>query len=103
MAAGEAGAKRREPVRSATDKLRAGRAGDMAPDEDRYLRLPAVDRAMSLFELLASSETGMTLSELSLKLNMPKSSTHYLINTLESRGYLQRTSNGRHSLGLRFA
>lgn len=58
---------------------------------------------MSLLELLASSGGGLTLSELSRKLNMPKSTTHYLINTLETRGYLQRTSNGRHSLGLRFA
>jgi DNA-binding IclR family transcriptional regulator len=66
-------------------------------------RLPSVDRAMSLFELLASSRTGLTLSELSRKLNMPKSTTHYLIYTLATRGYVQRASNGRHSLGLRFA
>ena len=70
--------------------------------QDQHFRLPAVDRAMNLFELLASSRSGLTLSELSRKLNMPKSTTHYLIYTLATRGYLQRASNGRHSLGMRF-
>ncbi len=71
--------------------------------ESPHFRLPAVDRAMNLFELLASSRGGFTLSELSRKLNMPKSTTHYLIYTLATRGYVQRASNGRHSLGLRFS
>lgn len=73
------------------------------PKETSHFRLPAVDRAMNLFELLASSRSGLTLSELSRKLNMPKSSTHYLIYTLVTRGYIQRASNGRHLLGLRFS
>jgi DNA-binding IclR family transcriptional regulator len=74
-----------------------------APKETQHFRQPAVDRAMNLFELLASSRGGLTLSELSRKLNLPKSTTHYLIYTLETRGYLQRTAEGRHELGLRFA
>jgi DNA-binding IclR family transcriptional regulator len=69
----------------------------------QHSRQPAVDRAMNLFELLASSRNGLTLSELSRKLNLPKSTAHYLIYTLETRGYLQRTADGRHTLGLRFA
>ena len=72
--------------------------------DDQDFRLPAVDRAMSLFELLANSQQGLTLSELSRKLNIPKSTTHYLIHTLVTRGYIQRGSDGRHYLlGLRFA
>jgi DNA-binding IclR family transcriptional regulator len=67
-------------------------------------RLPAVDRAMSLFELLAQSHTGLTLSQLSRKLDIPKSTAHYLLHTLRTRGYVQRSADGRHySLGLRFA
>lgn len=73
-----------------------------AQPSGRHTRLPAVDRAMSLFELLASSRTGLTLSELSRKLNIPKSTAHYLVYTLATRGYVQKTGNGRHSLGLRF-
>jgi DNA-binding IclR family transcriptional regulator len=72
--------------------------------EGQDFRLPAVDRAMSLFELLANSQQGLTLSELSRKLSIPKSTTHYLIHTLVTRGYVQRGVDGRHYLlGLRFA
>lgn len=67
-------------------------------------RLPAVDRAISLFELLAESQSGLTLSQLSRKLDIPKSTAHYLLHTLYTRGYVQRDADGRHySLGLRFA
>src|SRR5579862_7626008 len=69
--------------------------------DGRHFRLPAVDRAMSLLELLAVSRNGLTLSELSRKLEIPKSTAHYLIYTLSTRGYVQRTTNGRHQLGLR--
>jgi len=70
--------------------------------ESQDFRLPAVDRAISLFELLAGSQQGLTLSELSRKLSIPKSTTHYLIHTLATRGYVQRGTDGRHYLlGLR--
>ena len=74
-----------------------------APKQDQRSRLPAVDRAMSLLELLAVSREGLTLSEVSRRLDIPKSTTHYLIHTLTTRGYVQRTRNGRHSLGFRIA
>lgn len=65
-------------------------------------RLPAVDRALSLLELLSYSQSGLTLSELSRKLQIPKSTAHYLIHTLATRGYIQRATDGhRYSLGLR--
>jgi DNA-binding IclR family transcriptional regulator len=67
-------------------------------------RLPAVDRALSLLELLSYSQSGLTLSELSRKLQIPKSTAHYLIHTLATRGYIQRAADGHHySLGLRLA
>jgi|HubBroStandDraft_6_1064221.scaffolds.fasta_scaffold108307_3 DNA-binding IclR family transcriptional regulator len=72
--------------------------------EGQEFRLPSVDRAMSLFELLANAQRGMTLSELSRKLSIPKSTTHYLLHTLVTRGYIQRGAGGRHYLlGLRFS
>jgi DNA-binding IclR family transcriptional regulator len=77
--------------------------GAKVPD-DQDFRLPAVDRAISLFELLANSTEGLTLSELSRKLTIPKSTTHYLIHTLATRGYIQQCADSRHYLlGLRFA
>ncbi len=72
-------------------------------DEHQPFRLPAVDRAMSLLELLAATPDGLTLSEISRKLHIPKSTNHSLTYTLTTRGYLQRASNGRYFLGLRFA
>jgi DNA-binding IclR family transcriptional regulator len=77
--------------------------GDIGIDTQGF-RLPAVDRAMSLFELLANSQTGLTLSQLSRKLAIPKSTVHYLLHTLYTRGYVQREADGhRYSLGLRLA
>ena len=51
---------------------------------------PALDRALSILELLAQSRTGLTLPELAQQSNLPRSSVHYLLVTLERRGYLQR-------------
>jgi DNA-binding IclR family transcriptional regulator len=63
---------------------------------------PAVSRALDLLEILGRSSKGMTLSELSRRLEIPKSTTHYLIHTLTARGYMQRIPLTRqYSLGLR--
>lgn len=51
---------------------------------------PALDRALSILELLAQSRTGLTLPELAQQSNLPRSSVHYLLVTLERRGYLRR-------------
>ena len=51
---------------------------------------PAVERALDIFELISSSRAGLTLSDLSSSLGAPKSSVHYLLNTLLRRGYLYR-------------
>lgn len=67
------------------------------------IRLPAIDRAMSLFEFLAKSQRGFTLSEISRKLNIPKSTTHYIIHTLMARGYIQCGGDRHYVLGVRFA
>src|SRR5665213_2434135 len=90
-------------MRSANGKTNLSLVEQNARKVTHPFRLPAVDRAISLFELLAASEHGMTLSELSRKLNMPKSTAHYLIYTLATRGYVQRTTKGRYSLGLGFS
>lgn len=63
---------------------------------------PAVTRALDLLEILGRSAKGWTLSELSRRLEIPKSTTHYLIHTLTARGYMQRIPLTRqYSLGLR--
>jgi DNA-binding IclR family transcriptional regulator len=64
--------------------------------------VPALERALSILESLAKSKHGLTLSQLSRSLELPKSSVHCLLLTFERRGYLYRDdSSGRYRLGLR--
>jgi DNA-binding IclR family transcriptional regulator len=51
---------------------------------------PALDRALTLLELLAQSRNGLTLPEMAAQADLPRSSVHYLLVTLERRGYLHR-------------
>jgi DNA-binding IclR family transcriptional regulator len=51
---------------------------------------PAVERALDILELLSSSKAGLTLSDLSNSLDVHKSSVHYLLDTLQRRGYVHR-------------
>lgn len=51
---------------------------------------PALDRALTLLELLSQSRNGLTLPELAGQASLPRSSVHYLLVTLERRGYLHR-------------
>ena len=52
--------------------------------------VPALDRALSILELIAKSRAGLTLPELVEQSRLPRSSVHYLLVTLERRGYVQR-------------
>ncbi|MBI3684494.1 MAG: IclR family transcriptional regulator [Acidobacteria bacterium] len=64
--------------------------------------MPSLDRTLSALELLAASRVGLTLAELSRRLDVPKSSTHCLMVTLERRGYLVRNPRtGRYLFGLK--
>jgi DNA-binding IclR family transcriptional regulator len=58
-------------------------------------RVPSVDRALNLLDLLASSPCGMNLTTISRRLNIPKSSAYYLLTTLAKRNFVRRTPDGR--------
>src|SRR5450759_322080 len=61
---------------------------------------PAVDRALTILEVLAHSTRGLRLPEIALRLGVPKSSAHSLLVALERRGYLQRCDHsGRYRFG----
>lgn len=60
----------------------------------------AVDRALSMIELVAASKKGLSNSDLSRRLEIPKSSASYILRVLENRAYLQRDANGKYRLGL---
>ena len=62
----------------------------------------AVERALNILEDIAQRRDGLTNSEISRKLAIPKSSASYILRTLERRGYLRREGEtGRYKLGLK--
>jgi DNA-binding IclR family transcriptional regulator len=62
----------------------------------------AVERALNILEAAAHRRDGLTNSEISRKLGIPKSSASYILRTLERRGYLRReAATGRYRLGLK--
>jgi DNA-binding IclR family transcriptional regulator len=65
-------------------------------------QVTSVERALSILELLASRNHGLSTSEISRAARVPKSSTSYLLRTLVGRGYVRRdVDTGQHTLGIR--
>lgn len=56
--------------------------------------VPAVQRAVSLLDLLARTGRPHSLAELTHTLGLPKSSVHGLCHTLSASGYLRRVEGG---------
>lgn len=64
--------------------------------------VPAVRRAVAILELLANARRGLSLSEISRKLQVPKTSAHRILNTLEEMQCVHRNPVGsRYYLGLK--
>jgi DNA-binding IclR family transcriptional regulator len=64
--------------------------------------VPAIEKGMAILEELATSQSGLSLSELIRKLDLPKSSTYGLLLTLERLGYLHRNeTTGRYMFGMK--
>jgi DNA-binding IclR family transcriptional regulator len=62
----------------------------------------AVERALNILEAAAHRREGLTNSEISQRLGIPKSSASYILRTLDRRGYLRRdAATGRYRLGLK--
>ncbi len=62
----------------------------------------AVERALNILEAASQRREGLTNSEISRRLGIPKSSASYILRTLERRGYLRRDiETGRYRLGLK--
>lgn len=61
----------------------------------------SVERALSILELLASKQKGVSTSDIGRFARVPKSSTSYLLRTLVKRGYVSRDEAGLHTLGIK--
>src|SRR5919204_771457 len=61
----------------------------------------SVERALSVLEAVAQRGDGMSNSEISHRLKIPKSSASYILRALERGGYLRRgREDGRYHIGL---
>jgi DNA-binding IclR family transcriptional regulator len=52
--------------------------------------VPAIDRALTVIELLGQTNNGFSVSDVSRRLGFPKSSTFMILTTLARRGYVER-------------
>ncbi len=61
-----------------------------------------IERTLSILETVAHSTNGLTNSDISRRLKIPKSSASYILRVLEKRGYLLReTNSGKYRIGLK--
>lgn len=68
----------------------------------RTQSVPALERGLLILEHLAQSRRGVTLSQLTTKLQLPRSTGHALLLTYQRCGYVQRDKEtGRYRLGSR--
>jgi DNA-binding IclR family transcriptional regulator len=66
--------------------------------------VPALERGLAILESLSKSKHGLTLTQLTTQLELPKSSVHCLLLTFERHGYLYRDERwGRYRLGCGYA
>lgn len=83
------------PMKRSTD----GKSPD--PDRDRY-RVPILDRALDVMELLAANPEGLTLTGMTDRLAMPKNAVFRIATTLTLRGYAEREEKSKiYRLGAR--
>ncbi len=62
-----------------------------------------IDRALDILELLSMEKDGLGITEISIRLNINKSTVHRIVTALVERGYIQKdTSRLVYKLGLKF-
>ena len=69
--------------------------------EGKAPRVNALHRGLQILELLAGRRKVWSTSEIGRKLKIPKSTSSYLLHTLQSRGYLRRVDDGGYRLSMK--
>lgn len=59
----------------------------------------SVLKAIDIINLFSAQEPRLTLAEISRRTEMPKSTVHNILNTLVSRGFVERAENDHYALG----
>ena len=66
-------------------------------------KVQSLDRAFDILELISSERRGLPLSEISSNVSLPRSTTHRLLASLQSRGYIEKDPvSNLYRLGLAF-
>jgi DNA-binding IclR family transcriptional regulator len=73
-----------------------------SPDAAAGLRLQTLDRGLDVLELLAGG-AARTVLDIARDLGLHRSVTYRIVRTLEDRGYLERSADGRYAVGLAVA
>jgi IclR family transcriptional regulator, KDG regulon repressor len=67
-----------------------------------YVNPKSADRVLDILELVAASPDGMSRTEITARLGLPKSSASVLLRSLVGRAYLQASADGRRlTIGVR--
>lgn len=69
-------------------------------DQEKYL-VPGLVRGLKILELFTPEQSEMSLSEISSALDINRSSTFRLVQTLEQCGYLNRTQHKTYTLNVK--
>jgi DNA-binding IclR family transcriptional regulator len=63
--------------------------------------VPSLERGLTILEILAKSRAGLSLSQVTRQLTLPKSSVHCLLRTFEHAGYVYKdTACGKYRVSL---
>ena len=83
-------------ARPARAAARASQASPAREREDKYFS-KVIGKALDLIDILRASPQPLSLNELTLQLELTKSSVFRILHTLEVSGYIQRDSLGRYT------
>ncbi len=67
---------------------------DESSDRQTRYRVPAVDKALDILELLSTEATGLPMATLAERLGRTISEIYRTVQLLEARGYLERNTDG---------
>lgn len=62
----------------------------------------SIERALDIIEAVVAEQNGMSLTELSAKSGLHKSTAYRITETLVHRGYLTKTDEGKYRIGLKY-
>jgi DNA-binding IclR family transcriptional regulator len=63
--------------------------------------VPALEKSVAILEHLSTNKQGLSLSDISSALKLPKTSVFSILQTLETKNMIRKNANGSYNLGLK--